>query len=231
MRRWQEAGKGPLEAGSRGHGLTVTPRQRLCGPRHGSSGANRQRMPAGYAHPGPAHVGSGTPLRGMKKPGWQLLCRAAQSWPGGSLARSPGRTVPAHLSAPRGLKHLQTEGAPGPRQLSQPIASNRPLQRPCVPVKGTCFLNQTCPFPQFSSSAGLDGHPSGARVAPWQPQLPSGQSGGQRRSRRWTGTQCRENRAGVKKAARLGCPRQGERGCRRPPRLPGSRSLLTTPFS
>ena len=65
-------------------------------------------------------------LRGRMKPGWQPLLRAAQSRGGsplGSLTlqarwsgRGPGRTGPAHLSAPCGLKRLQTEPAwrPGP---------------------------------------------------------------------------------------------------------------------
>ena len=65
-------------------------------------------------------------LRGRMKPGWQPLLRAAQSRGGSPLARStlqagrsgrrPGQTGPAHLSAPRGLKRLQTEPSwrPGP---------------------------------------------------------------------------------------------------------------------
>lgn len=137
---------------------------------------------------------------------------------------TPLRSSRAEVSADRGF--------PGaPPQLSQPVASSCPLQRPCVSVKGTCFLNQTCPFPQFSSSAGLDGRPGGARVGPWRPQLPSGQGGGQRRSRRWTGTQCRNNRAGVKKAARPGCLRPGERGCRRPHASQVPKASSWHPFS
>lgn len=136
--------------------------QRPCRPRQGFSRANRRHVPAGRAHLGPARAGSGVPVASAQGEDEAGLAAAPQGSsvlarpPPRSLTlqarrsgRGPGQMGPVYLSAPRGLKRLQTEPARclGP----QPAV---PSKGPVFQSKGPAFSTKPVVFCNFPAPLG-----------------------------------------------------------------------------